>query len=57
MYEGKEHLKAVHFRLPAKQGACDELSALLNDHRRTVLSIHYSVDNGEKWALVVYEEA
>jgi hypothetical protein len=58
MYQGKQRLKTVHFKLPTKEGACPPLEEMLNDPRINVLSIHYAHNSqhNEKWALVIYEE-
>ncbi|HEY3284356.1 MAG TPA: hypothetical protein VGN26_18970 [Armatimonadota bacterium] len=58
MYQGKSRVKAVHFKLPPKQGTCSELEQMLNDPKTNVLAVQYA-HNGEcseKWVLVIYEE-
>ena len=56
VFQGKQRVKAVHFKLPSKAGPCQELEDLLNERRANVLQVLYSVDDGEKWVLVIYEE-
>lgn len=56
MFQGRQQAKAVHFKLPSKAGPCQDLEDLLNDRRTNVLQVLYSVGQGEKWVLVIYEE-
>ena len=58
MYQGKERVKAVHFKLQTREGTCDRLEQMLHDPRLNVLSVNYGIhgEMSEKWVLVLYEE-